>query len=256
MVSSLNPRRKGRPVVVTNTRVNQVMALIRKYVAQHHLERGDRLPSESEMARELGVSRNTLREAYVALENDGLIIRRHGIGTFVAQPAIIRDSLHAFASFAQIVEAAGYSPHFQTLAMETVVAPPAVCDAFSVPAGQKFFYLKRVVFADQEPAIYLNDYLAPLVQQAQPDWGTFDGNLVQFLASVLETPLHHIHSRICAVLLEEEAARILRVSPGTPALYVRSTIYAITNQPVTYSDIWFNPHIVELDAVRQLRYSR
>lgn len=240
-------------MAVTNTRLSQVVAQIRNYITRRHLERGQRLPSEGVMAKELGVSRNTLREAYVALENDGFIIRRHGVGTFVAQPAIIRDSLNAFASFAQIVETAGYTPHFKTLLMDTAVAAPEICDTFASPPEQPLFYIKRVVFADQEPAIYLNDYFAPIVRQAQPNWDAFDGNLVRFLASTLNIPLHHIHSRFCAVALNPETARILQLPTDTPAISVRSIIYAGGHQAVTYSKIWFNPTIVELDVVRNLR---
>ncbi len=240
-------------MVVANTRLNQVIALIRNYIAQRRLERGDRLPSEAAMARELGVSRNTLREAYITLESEGFILRRHGIGTFVAQPARIKDSLNAFASFRQIIKAAGYTPRFQTLAAADITPPPEVCETFSIPSTGVLFYLERVVFAGRQPAIYLNDYFAPTIRQTDADWNEFDGNLVQFLHTVLGLPLHQMHTRIRAVALAGEAARILRLPENTPAMHVRSIIYTVTHQPVTHSKIWFNSNIVELDAVRTVR---
>ena len=73
--------------ISTDTRINQVKTHMLSYITQNELKRNDQLPSEAAIAKQLGVSRNTLREAYISLENEGIIVRRHGIGTFIAQPA-------------------------------------------------------------------------------------------------------------------------------------------------------------------------
>ncbi len=238
--------------MATNSRITQVKAALRNHVLHHHLETGDRLPSEGEMAKMLGVSRNTLREAYVALENEGFIIRRHGIGTFVARPPRIKDSLNAFASFAEIIRTAGYTPHFETLLIKTMLAPQEICDQMQVQLTDTLVFIKRLVFADEHPAIYINDYFSPEVQAYHPDWDAFDGNVVQFLSNTLETPLYQLHSRIRAVSLSGEATAMLRQPPGTAAISVQSTIYTIKHSPVTYSKLWFNSNIIELETVRVL----
>ena len=74
-----------------DTRLSQVKSAVLEYISQNGLKRNSQLPSEANIAKTLGVSRNTLREAYISLENEGVIIRRHGIGTFVAHPPIIHD---------------------------------------------------------------------------------------------------------------------------------------------------------------------
>jgi len=152
-------------MAISNSRIHQAKNELRSYVLEHNLTYGDRLPSESEMAKVLGVSRNTLREAYISFENEGFIVRRHGIGTFLAKPPMIKDSLNAFLSFAQIIESAGYTPTFKTLMMDYVTAPQSVYDTFEISNQQKVFYIERVVFADDKPTIYLNDYFSPYVQQ-------------------------------------------------------------------------------------------
>ncbi|QBJ97025.1 FadR family transcriptional regulator [Rhodococcus sp. ABRD24] len=48
---------------------------------------GDRLPSETELAAELGVGRSSVREAVRLLARGGLLDVRHGVGTFVAESA-------------------------------------------------------------------------------------------------------------------------------------------------------------------------
>ncbi len=237
-------------MAISNSRIHQAKNALRTYILAHNLVSGDRLLSESEMAKVMGVSRNTLREAYISFENEGFIVRRHGIGTFIAKPPIIKDSLNAFLSFAQIIENAGYTPSFKTLMMDDVPAPQSVCDTFQISNQQKIFYIERVVFADDKPTIYINDYFAPYVQQCNPNWDVFAGNLVQFLANTLDTKLHQLQSHIRAVALSEKIADVLQLSKNSPALSVKSLIFTIDNQPVTHSCIWFNSNIVELDIVR------
>ncbi len=237
----------------TNTRLNQVKAYLLDYIRQNQLRRNDQLPSEAAIAKNLGVSRNTLREAYISLENEGIIVRRHGIGTFVAHSPVIRDSLNEFSPFAQIIQDVGYTPNFQTLSMDFVSAPADVCDVLSPQASEKLRCIKRIVRADQQPVIYVDDYIAPDIEALGLEWETFDGNMVQFLAASLTTPLHQIQSNIRAAALSPEISQYLELAAGTPILGVRSTIYTVDNQPVTYSNICFNSNIVELNIVRVIR---
>ena len=68
----------------------QLVHRLREYVEESGLQAGDRLPSERELAERLGVSRNTLKQATVALEVQGLVEIRHGDGTYLR-----RDDLSA-----------------------------------------------------------------------------------------------------------------------------------------------------------------
>ncbi|MEA3336663.1 MAG: GntR family transcriptional regulator [Chloroflexota bacterium] len=236
-----------------STRLNQAKAHLLNYISQNQLERNDQLPSEATIAKTLGVSRNTLREAYISLENEGIIVRRHGIGTFVAHSPIIRDSLNEFSPFAQIIQDGGYTPDFQTLSMGHEYAPTDVYDVFEVPCSEKLRCIKRIVRANQQPVIYVDDYMAPAVEAAALDWNAFDGNMVRFLADSLDTPLHQIQSCIRAAALSSEISQYLELAEGSPILSVRSTIFTVDNQPVTYSKICFNSNIVELNIVRIVR---
>ena len=250
----LNTEYRACPMTInTSTRLKQVKTHLLTYIRQNNLLRGKQLPSEAAMAKALGVSRNTLREAYISLENEGVIVRRHGIGTFVAHSPVIKDSLNNFSTFAEIIQAAGYTPRFQTLSMTRAVAPPEVYEVFNVPPPQEFFHIRRIVLADSKPAVFVDDYFSPSIETANLDWSSFDGNTVQFLADSLDTPLHQIHSRISAVALNEERASHLQLAVGAPVISVRSTIYAVDNQVINYSQICFNSNIVELDIVRIIR---
>jgi GntR family transcriptional regulator len=238
--------------LTTDTRLNQVKAHMLNYISQNNLKRNDQLPSEASIAKDLGVSRNTLREAYVTLENEGVIVRRHGIGTFVAQPPYIQDSLNEFSPFAQIIQDVGYTPNFKTLSTEIIEAPPEVCDVLKLKDNTKVRYIQRIVLADQKPVIYVEDYVPSDINLQVSNWATFKGNLVELLTKSLNTPLHQIQSYIRAQSLSAETSEYLELPPGAPILGVRSTIYTQDNQAVTFSKLCFNSEIIELNIVRMI----
>ena len=240
-------------VINTSTRLTQVKTYMLNYIIENQLKRNDQLPSEATIAKTLGVSRNTLREAYISLENEGVIVRRHGIGTFVAHSPVIQDSLNDFSPFAQIIQDGGYTPNFQTLSMGYEKAPADVYDVFNAPSSEKLRCIKRIVRADQQPVIYVDDYIPAVVDAVVQKWDAFDGNMVRFLADSLDTPLHQIHSRIRAAALSFDTSRYLELAEGTPVLSVRSTIFTVDNKPVNFSKVCFNSNIVELNIVRMIR---
>jgi len=239
--------------ITTDTRLNQVKAHMLKFISQNNLKRNDQLPSESSIAKDLGVSRNTLREAYVTLENEGVIVRRHGIGTFVAQPPYIQDSLNEFSPFAQIIQDVGYTPNFKTLSTDIITAPPDVSDVLKQNGTDKVRYIQRLVLADQKPVIYVEDFVPAEVNLQVTNWETFQGNLVEVLAKTLNTPLHQIQSYIQARALPANISEYMEIPTGAPILGVRSTIYTQDNQAVTFSKLCFNSEIIELNIVRMIR---
>ena len=237
----------------TNTRLQQVKEYLLRYIEQAQLQRNDQLPSESSIAKELGVSRNTLREAYVALENEGVIVRRHGIGTFVAHSHFIRDPLNEFLPFAQIIQNSGYIPSFQTLSMGFEHPPADVRDVLRVSPAAQVRRIKRLVLADEKPVIYVDDFISPVVEAAALDWDAFDGNMFQFLSASIHPGLHQIQSRIRVAPLTSEVSQYLGLADRTPILNVWSTIFTVDNQPVAFSKVCFNSDIVELNIVRMIR---
>ena len=100
-------------VIDTSTRSSQVREHLLNFIRRNKMEMGEQLPSEAEMAAEIGVSRNTIREAYITLEAEGIIVRKHGIGTFVSRfPLINNPLLDELVGFPENIRSAGYNFEF------------------------------------------------------------------------------------------------------------------------------------------------
>src|ERR1019366_8165720 len=113
---------------------------------------GNPLPSETELAATLDVSRATLREALRTLENQRLIIRRHGRGTFVSEVSIMKDLQRNFGITAMI-RAAGYRPGTVNQTLERTTATREVAEKLGVRRDSPVIVLRRVRLADKRPVV-------------------------------------------------------------------------------------------------------
>lgn len=110
---------------------------------------GHKLPSELQMAQRLGVSRETWRKALGLLRSDGLIVSRHGSGTYLLErPRRIFNDLSQLQSMSAMIANAGIEEQKSDISCSIVCAPADVCEFFNAPADQPFFTLQRVRHAD------------------------------------------------------------------------------------------------------------
>jgi GntR family transcriptional regulator len=109
------------------------------------------LPSESELCRNLGISRSTVRQAIGALEDERLVVRKQGRGTFVAEPGMRRRNDNVY-SFTSEVTAMGHTPSSTILEFELIQPSPEVMRMFSLHSSDILVYrFKRVRRVDGEP---------------------------------------------------------------------------------------------------------
>ena len=121
---------------------------------------GQRLPSEPDLAKQLGVSRATLREAMRSFETQGLIRRRQGSGTFVVGKVQALDSgLEVLESLETIAKRMGLEVSISDLNIESIVADEELSALLGVPQDAKLTRVRRVIRAESRPVAYLVDIL-------------------------------------------------------------------------------------------------
>lgn len=113
------------------------------------LDIGDALPPERTLATELGVSRMTLRRAIDELAREGLITRRQGAGTFVAEPKVAQSL--AATSFSQDMRERGLVPSSRTLSLEELHAGPQLGRRLEISPSERILRIVRIRLADTAP---------------------------------------------------------------------------------------------------------
>ena len=121
---------------------------------------GGRVPSEHELVRSLKMARMTIHRALRELTAEGFLVRRQGIGTFVA-PQRPRSELVEIRDFAEDVIARGHKHRMQIVLLEAVRANPDIAPVFAVAPGSRLFYSVGVHHEDEVPIILEERYVSP-----------------------------------------------------------------------------------------------
>jgi GntR family transcriptional regulator len=134
---------------------------LRDAIRQGRLSPGQRLPGENEFAEQLGVSRSTLREAVRMLLTQGVLERRHGVGTFVTNSTLltIEEGLEALTSTTELIRQHGYEPGTAEFRSEIVPASPQLAVILNAPPATPVLHISRTRTANHEPVIQAEEYI-------------------------------------------------------------------------------------------------
>ena len=121
---------------------------------------GDRLPAEPELAKQLGVSRATLREAMRTFEGQGMIRRRQGVGTFVVgQGPVLQSGLEVLESIETLAKRIKLNVQMGALRFDHIQAGETLAKEMDVDPAADLLQVSRVIMADERPVAYLVDIL-------------------------------------------------------------------------------------------------
>ena len=237
----------------------QAAAIIRRAIQDRRWPVGARIPGEPQLATEIGISRATLREALRMLVSDGLLDRRHGIGTFVVRvpaPQIERGIDELF-SLGSAIEQLGYAPGTGEHRLVVEAGPATVTDELRLAPGAQVVHLTRVRLADGRPVILCDDYFTPEVvpdrlvpEQLEAEvvsLGSLYGWFDQHPGLAIDSALTHIEP----VAASAATAKVLMVEQGTPLLRLRQTHYTADGRPVLYSENIHNSNVIQFHVQRR-----
>jgi len=217
---------------------------------------GERLPSEPALAKRLGVSRATLREAMRTFETQGMIRRRQGSGTYVTHPSTVLDTgLEVLESIFTVGERIGLQLSLGECRTEHRTATEEEALALEIDPGQQVVFVARTILAQKRPIAYLIDILPD-------DILTLDELNDDFRGSVLDVLLHRGTPRLMtsrtiidAVTATPEIARLLGIQRGDVLLRFIAYLYATTRRVVDYSFSYWLPGFFRFHVMRRIGYS-
>jgi len=135
----------------------QVIDKIKREIENGTYKENEKLPSEFELSKILGVSRATLREALRILEEDNIVTRRHGVGTFVNQKPIFSSGIEELTSVTHMIEKSGKKAGVQFISTEYIRATKEDRERFKSITLDKIAKIERVRTADNEPVVFCID---------------------------------------------------------------------------------------------------
>jgi GntR family transcriptional regulator len=218
-------------------------------------EPGEQLPSEADLAAQLGISRPTLREALLNLEQEGVIVRKHGVGTFVA-PGYghrLESGLERLESILALAARQGLAPDFADLEVEEVAADGEMAERLGITPGSAVTSVRRAIVVDKKPVAYMVDLVPAAILPAEEIGERFNGSVLDLLRERAEMEMGEVLADIVALNAGDvpHLAEKLKVKPGQAILLIEEVLYDVEGAIVEYSRNYFVPDFFRFHVVRR-----
>jgi GntR family transcriptional regulator len=142
---------------------SQVEDLLRRLIETPEYQNGKLLPNEVDIAKRLGISRNTVRQATNKLVYESLLVRKKGVGTKVAKNNIT-TKLNKWTSFTHEMDEKGVAFKTYSLKVSWSVATKQISELFGIPNKTKVLKLERIRGLESGPIVYFISYFHPRVE--------------------------------------------------------------------------------------------
>jgi GntR family transcriptional regulator len=230
---------------------DRAIGALELFIEKGQYKPGDKLPSEEALAKQLGVSRTTVREALGNLEAQGVIRRRHGVGTFVTAPTRrhLRGGLDDLESLRSLAERAGINEKL----VEWVVAPFSATDKIAgkleVEPDAPLVRAQATAASDRCLFAYLDNYISEQYIDLNDLKRFKKGTLLDYLVEHDEVRISYTFTNIYCVKADTPVASRLQVPENEPVLHLEEVFYSESGKPVVLALNYFltdnfNFHIV------------
>jgi len=209
-----------------------------------------RLPNEGKLAQELGVSRNTLREALRVLESVGVVEKKHGLGTFVRGESSpkVKPGLEVLFRVTDAISELGMIPGTSGIEFESSTADSRVAEKLGISTGTLVNQLRRVRTADGVPAIYCIDMFSPRVGDL--DVEKIKSSIFSYLEEVKGIRITYASTDIRPIVAGKELADKLEVTTASPLLLLDEVHFDKFDNPIFYSRLFFRSDYFIFHVVR------
>jgi GntR family transcriptional regulator len=212
----------------------QIQNQIADQIRQGSYLPGTQVPSELEISSQMSVSRMTARKALDALVSKGMLYRRKGKGTYVAEN-MVSYGLTTMNSFSRTMQSRGYHIDTRVLRVDTVNGPPEILNSLHLDPGSKLLCVRRLRLVEGKPAAIHIAYLDHRVYAPLSKVDLSTSSLLDAMHELSGVPLAYTMDSVQADLANAEEARLLEIEKDSPVLRVEGVAYSEYGEPTRFS---------------------
>ena len=209
----------------------QAEELLRKMISMPEYQQGKLLPNEVDMSRQLGISRNTLRQATNKLVIEGQLIRKKGVGTIVSKP--VSSKAKNWMSFSQEMKSRGVEVVNYSIELNWEIPPESVKNFFGLKKDQRVLQMDRVRGDDKHPFVFFTSYFHPKIGLTGKE--DFSRPLYEILELDYSVVAKLSKEEITAEAANPDIAMKLHIHSGEPILKRKRLVYDPGRRPIEYN---------------------
>jgi GntR family transcriptional regulator len=215
-------------------------------------EVGDRFPSEEVLSREMGISRNTLREATKIMLQKGWLVQRQGSGTFVAkQPRLIDSGLETLKSLDSVSRRNEWSYTSDHLNIKRRIADRELCKKLQLAEGASVTEVSQVTVVNGQKVAFLTDIVPHDVMSEDELRGSFKGSVLELLKSDKRHTIDFAYTEI-KVTSADNLADLLEIDKNAHLLLTIETVHATNGKILEYALNYMVPDFFQFHVIRRL----
>lgn len=218
----------------------RVREALRERILRGEWQTHERLPSENQLIDEQGVSRITVRQALADLVADGLIVRVHGKGSFVA-PAPVRQELSRLQGLSEALGGQGREVLTRVLSLGQASLPARAAKALGLPPGTPCVELQTLRFSDGQPLSLNSTWIEPTLGASLDKDTLAQTDLLTVYESTLNLRVTRAVVDIGAALANARQRRLLAVEAPAAVLVVERTVFSTGERPVHFEASTYRP---------------
>jgi len=194
---------------------------------------GDQISSERQLMDTYDVSRNTVRDAIDCLVNEGLLVRDHGRGTFVADPTL-KLGLMRLTSFTEDMRERHQVPSSRLISKEVAAPPPSIQKQLGLLNGDQAFHIVRLRYADGIPMSLNISYFTLDTCPGLVDEELENQSVYEVLERKFGIRIARAEQIIRADSASEYQAEMLGVKSGVPILVIEGVVFQEDGKPIEH----------------------
>jgi len=212
----------------------QLEEILKERIRRGELKPGDQLPGEFELCEQYGISRTVVRQALHEIELEGLIQKKKGKGTFVAEPKINENLVQKLTGFYQDMSSRGQTPKTQVLRFEVIPASTKIANLLHLSPGTLVHCIERLRSVSDAPIVLVTTYIPYHLCPTLNQYDLTNQSLYGILENEFGLQISHGRRSIEAVSANEREAQLLEVSQGSPLILLDSVTYLADDTPMEY----------------------
>ena len=213
----------------------QIIGIIKRGIAANILKPGDMLPSEAELCNAYGISRSTIRQALASLENEGLIYRRRGKGTYISTPKLKRK-LESLYNFTSEMREQGLEPKSKILEFKKMKGSFDLIKTMKLMENHsQVFKIVRIRLANEEPLLLETTFIPVYLCSQLTRHTLINKSLYNILMNEYNVQPYCATETYEPIILKSREAEMLGCKPGTMGYFVERIGYLENKEVFEYT---------------------
>ena len=249
------------PLIPQQPLVDQVVEILHKRIVNGTYLPGSKMPTGDQLAKELNISRSTVRIAMSKLEDRRLVQRRQGVGTYVRESKI-PNPLNEFIELFDLIREHGYEPGCTVLS-QMVEPDDEIQEILHLPPGREVLEQRKVFTANGDPFIYVVNHIPfwvfkDLITREEALKPELTDEFVEFFEETCQQKISHFISTVRADIYKNihSPIELANDGPETPVLVIRETGFNEEDKPIVNSYEFHPGRWMNFQLMRFLRNSK